>query len=185
MHPRRRYVVSDPPNEPVVVPPEPEPTPEPQPSPSPSPEPDHEPDDSQEQVSSSTPWSWLLWLLMPAAVGAVPAYKGLRRSRRRRAARVSRRYAGAWQELVDRARDLGLTVPTRRSRPTQAVVLGSGSLDLARTADDAVFGPAGPTPESADSYWSSILRARGTLGGDVPTWRRLLAPFSLASLRRS
>jgi len=175
----------DPPNEPVVLPHEPEPTPEPQPSPSPTPEPEQEPDDSQEQASTGTPWRWLLALLVPAAVGAVPAYKGLRRSRRRRAARISLRYAGAWQELVDRARDLGLAVQTRRSRPAQALTLDRGLLDLARTADAAVFGPAVPTPESADSYWASTLSARGSLGGDVPTWRRLLAPFSLASLRRS
>ena len=137
----------DPPNDPVVVPPEPDPTPEPQPSPSPSPEPDpqDDPADEQEQVAASRSWQWLLWLLVPAAVGALPAYKLVRRVRRRRTARVSLRYAGAWQELVDTARDLGLAVPTGRSRPAQAVVLGEGSLDLARTADDAVFGPLTPT----------------------------------------
>ena len=175
----------DPPNDPVIVPPEPEPTPEPQPSPSPSPEPDpqDDPADDQEQVTSSRSWTWLIWLLVPAAIGALPAYKLVRRVRRRRAARVSLRYAGAWQELVDTARDLGLAVPTGRSRPAQAAVLGPGSLDLARTADDAVFGPALPTPDSADSYWRAVLTRRSDLGSGLPWWRRWLAPFSLASLR--
>jgi hypothetical protein len=177
----------DPPNEPVVVPPEPEPTPEPQPSPQPTqqPNPQDEPDDDQQQVAASRSWRWLLWLLVPVAVGALPAYKLMRRTRRRRATRVSLRYAGAWQELVDAARDLGLAVPARRSRPAQAVVLGEGSLDLARVADDAVFGPSPPSEESAESYWRSVLASRAHLGTDLPWWRRWLAPFSPASLRRS
>jgi hypothetical protein len=175
----------DPPNEPVVVPPEPEPTPEPQPSPQPTqqPDPQDEPDDDQEQVASSRSWRWLLWLLVPVAVGAVPAYKLVRRAARRRAGRVSVRYAGAWQELVDTARDLGVAVPLRRSRPAQAAALGDGSLDLARAADDAVFGPSPPSAESADSYWRAVLESRTHLGADLPWWRRWLAPFSLASLR--
>jgi len=97
--------------------------------------------------------------------------------------RISLRYAGAWQELVDTARDLGLTVPTRGSRPAQAVVLGEVLLDLARTADDAVFGPSPPSVESAESYWRAVLESRAHLGADLPWWRRLLAPFSPASLR--
>ncbi|MEO6511853.1 MAG: transglutaminase-like domain-containing protein, partial [Nocardioides sp.] len=182
---------NDPSNEPVVVNPETSPTasatPEASPSPSPSPNPD--PDDSTDRPpaasSSSGPWRWLLWLLVPTAVSTVPAYKALRRTRRRRSSRVSVRYVGAWQELVDRARDLGLPVPAHRSRPSQAVALGPATLPLARTADDAVFGAAAPSPDAADSYWGSVLEVRGGLGPDVPSWRRWLAPFNPASLRGS
>ncbi len=120
---------------------------------------------------------------MPAAVGAVPAYKLLRRVRRRRASRVSVRYVGAWQELVDRARDLGLAVPGRLSRPSQAVALGPPALPLARTADDAVFGSGLASVDSAEAYWASVLEVRGGLGPEVPVWRRWLAPFNPASLR--
>ncbi len=195
--PRTRYESfraprrDDPSNDPVVVTPETSPTatatPSATPEASPSPSPDPDPDDPTDHApaSSSGPWRLLLWLLVPAAVGALPAYKALRRTRRRRAPRVSVRYVGAWQELVDRARDLGVPVPAHRSRPAQAVALGAATLPLARTADDAVFGAAAPSPDAADSYWGSVLEVRGGLGADVPSWRRWLAPFSPASLRRS
>jgi hypothetical protein len=177
----------DPPNKPVVVPPEPEPTPEPQPSPSPTqqPDPQDDPPDERVQATSSRSWWSLLWLLVPLGVAAVPTYKALRRMRRRRAARVSLRYAGAWQELVDTARDLGLAVPPRRSRPAQALVLGEGTRDLARVADDAVFGPSALDPDAADSYWRAVLESRTHLGAGLPAWRRWLAPFSPTSLRRA
>jgi hypothetical protein len=178
---------NDPENDPVSAEPDTSPTAtsRPSPSPSPSPQPDQDHSDQQDRAEpSSGSWRWLLWLLVPVAVGAVPGYKLLRRARRRRASRVSVRYVGAWQELVDRARDLGLPVPAHRSRPAQAVALGTSALPLARTADDAVFGPATPSPDEADSYWGSVLEVRAGLGPDVPAWRRWLAPFSPASLRR-
>ncbi len=180
---------NDPENDPVVVPPEPEPkpspTPEPSASPSPEPEPGHQDDPDQQLTSSSPSWRWLLVLLVPAVVGAVPGYKLLRRVRRRTAARVSLRYAGGWQEIVDRARDLGLAVPSRRSRPAQAAGLAPGTLDLARTADDAVFGEGTPSTEDAETYWATVGEVRDRIGSELPWWRRWLAPFSPASLRRS
>ena len=119
---------NDPPQEPIVVPPEPTPEPEPSPPPTQQPDPEDDPQDEPDQAASSRSWRWLLWLLVPLAVAAVPAYKLVRRLRRRRVQRVSLRYAGAWQELVDTARDLGLAVPPRRSRPAQALALGGGCL---------------------------------------------------------
>ncbi|MBF4762030.1 transglutaminase domain-containing protein [Nocardioides islandensis] len=178
---------NDPENDPVAAEPDTSPTAtsRPSPSPSPSPQPDQDHSDQQDRAEqSSGSWRWLLWLLVPVAVGAVPGYKLLRRARRRRASRVSVRYVGAWQELIDRARDLGLPVPAHRSRPAQAVALGTFALPLARTADDAVFGPATPSIDEADSYWGSVLEVRAGLGPDVPAWRRWLAPFSPASLRQ-
>jgi hypothetical protein len=178
---------NDPSNEPVVVPPDttpPSSSPTPTPTPSPDPDTDTTPDEDRAAASTSS-WHWLLWLLVPAAVGALPGCKLLRRVRRRRAPRVSVRYVGAWQELVDRARDLGLPVPLQRSRPSQALVLGDPTLPLARTADDAVFGASAPSPDAAEAYWGSVLEARGALGSGVPAWRRWLAPFNPASLRRS
>jgi hypothetical protein len=179
LRPPRRH---DPPNPAVVVPPGPEP-PTPQPTQQPQPQPQDQPHHDQPRATSTTDWRWLLLLLVPAAAGAIPAYKLVRRARRRRSPRISLRYAGAWQELVDRARDLGLAVPARRSRPAQASALGAGTTGLASTADDAVFGVVPPSPEAAETYWDTALQVRGRLGPDVPSWRRYLAPFSLASLR--
>jgi hypothetical protein len=178
---------SDPPNDPVVAEPQPSPPPQPQPRPSPSVSPQPNPDQDRPHEAKSSPPKisrWLLLLLVPAAIGALPGYKAWRRLRRRRAPRISLRYAGGWQEIVDQARDLGIAVPSRRSRPTQAGALGTGS-DLARVADDAVFGAAEPSPVAAESFWTAALDVRRHVGAGLPLWRRWLAPFSLASLRRS
>jgi len=176
----------DPPIPPVFIPqPEPQPDPDPTPSPTPDPQPDHEPTD-QQAASSGGSWSWLLVLLLPVAAGVVPGIKLARRARRRRAARVSLRYAGAWQELVDRARDLGFAVPLHRSRPAQAVAFDDiEAPGLARAADDAIFASDEPRPEQAEAYWNSMLDLRGRLGARTSWRRRLLAPFSLASLRHA
>ncbi len=183
----RRPTPHDPPIPPVFIPqPEPQPTPDPTtPSPTPDPEPDQDPTDQQTESSDGSR-SWLLWMLLPVAAGVIPGLKLLRRARRRRAARVSLRYAGAWQELVDRARDLGLAVPSHRSRPAQAVTIDdTDAPGLARAADDAIFAAGDPRPEQAEAYWTSMLDVRGRLGARVSWRRRLLAPFSLASLRRT
>ncbi len=182
---------NDPPNHPVVAPPpvpdpDPSPQPQPQPEPTPPPQPQPEPEPHPEPAAPATRW-WLplLWVLVPAAAGAIPGAKALRRLRRRRASSVSARFAGGWQELLDRARDLGLTVPAGRSRPDQAAVLGPSSAGLARVADDAVFGAEPPPEALADGYWRQVLEVRGGLSAGVPRWRRLLAPFNPASLRRT
>ncbi len=180
----RRPRQNDPPQDPVVVPPEApasEVDPPAQPPQTDRDDPQDEPSRSDEHVAGRS-WKWL-WLLALLAPGAVPLVKVVRRHRRRHAPRVTARYVGAWQELVDRARDLGVAVPARRSRPLQAVALGA--VDLARSADDAVFGSGVPSVEDAESYWRTVLDRRTSLHSGLPSWRRWLAPFSLASLRRT
>jgi hypothetical protein len=173
----------DPPQRPVVVPPEP-PAPQSEPPQPPQDEPrdnpQDEPDDEDQEVAARS-WKWLWWLLL-LTPAAVPAFKALRRLRRRRAPRITLRYVGAWQELVDRARDLGIAVPPRISRPGQARSVGS--LDLARAADNAVFGAGPAEAEAAESYWRAVLERRTSLAPGLPPWRRWWAPFNPASLRR-
>ena len=177
----------DPPNEPVVVPPEPEPTPEPQPSPQPTqqPDPQDDPDDEQEQVAASRSWQWLLWLLVPAAVGALPAYKLVRRAapppRRPRLAEVRRRVAGARRHRPrPRARR-----PDAAQPPRPGGRAGGGFARPRPHRRRRRLRPRRPLPDSADSYWRAVLESRTHLGAGLPWWRRWLAPFSPASLRRS
>jgi hypothetical protein len=66
-----------------------------------------------------------------------------------------------------------------------APVTKPAPLSLARTADDAVFGAESPSVQGAADYWASVLEVRARLGPEVPVWRRWLAPFNPASLRRS
>src|SRR5690606_2892686 len=92
-------------------------------------------------------------VLVPAAIVlgpalAVAAAKS-RRMRRRRTADPHEAVAGAWDELVDRAAELGYLVPAVATRRTTARELerqtGPSVLPLAHRADAAVFAGA-PVP---------------------------------------
>lgn len=125
----------------------------------------------------------LLVLLIVVLVGATPAAKWIRRALRRRRGRPSDRLAASWDELLDRARDLGIRVPVAASRPAQARVLArAGAYSVA--TDVAVFAPEEPTAEEVDHAWEQSKEEAGALAGSVRTWRRVWAVFNPASLRR-
>ncbi|EON25816.1 protease, transglutaminase-like protein [Nocardioides sp. CF8] len=141
-----------------------------------------EPDETRAEDAQDEPLPrWPLWLLVPAGVALVPVSKVVRRSRRRSAARAADAYLGGWEELLDTARDLGIAVPPRSTRPAQAFALGI-SPQLAREADVAVFTPSEPV--SAGPYWDRVDEQRRRLASKAPGWRIALAPFNPASLFR-
>ncbi|RLK59776.1 transglutaminase-like domain-containing protein [Actinokineospora cianjurensis] len=110
--------------------------------------------------------------------------KALRRRRRRRLGEPATRVASGWQEVMDRARDLGTAVPVGLTRPEQATVLGDASvLRLARAADATVFGPIDPNDAAATRFWASVDEARKQLGAGVGRLRRLKAALNLSTLR--
>ncbi|GAA3026297.1 DUF3488 and transglutaminase-like domain-containing protein [Actinokineospora globicatena] len=110
--------------------------------------------------------------------------KALRRRRRRRLGEPATRVASGWQEVMDRARDLGTAVPVGLTRPEQATVLGDeGVLRLARAADATVFGPIDPNDASATRFWASVDEVRKQLGAGVGRFRRLKAALNLSTLR--
>ena len=125
----------------------------------------------------------LPWVVMLSLVLLVPAAKLLRRLRRRRRGRPSDRVAGAWAELVDRGRDLGLPVQTGASRPAQARSLGV-DLALAHEVDGRVFAALEPRMSEVGSTWrasgaelKAVTRGQG--------WRRRLwAHFNPVTLVR-
>jgi hypothetical protein len=122
-------------------------------------------------------------LLVMAAV--VVAKLG-RRRRRRQAGRASARIVGAWRELVDHARDLGLAVPVTAvtTRRQQSADLGRPAApELARRADAHVFGPEDPPAEAAEAFWADIDAERQAMSDEVSWRRRVLAAVSLRSLR--
>jgi hypothetical protein len=110
----------------------------------------------------------------------VPLLKALRRRRRRAASPPSLAYLGGWDELVDTAHDLGLTVP-RGPRPAQARALGVPP-GLARDADVATFSP--DEPETAAEFWTLVDEGLSGLRASVHPVRRVLAPLDPRSLLR-
>ena len=175
-----------------VSPPEPEPQ---RPDPTPEPEPDTQDEPERDSADAADPddgtgWAgWagrvLLVLLVLALPGVVPGFKWWRRRRRLRAEVVRRRYAGAWAELVDTARDLGHPVPAGLTRPAQARVLDRGESvgGLATEADVRIFGLDEPTEDEAAAFWALVDDERTGLAATYSRRRRLRALFSLASLR--
>jgi hypothetical protein len=125
----------------------------------------------------------LPWLVPVLLALVVPLTKLLRRWRRRRRGRPSDRMAGAWAELVDHARDLGIPVRVHASRPTQARVLALAGT-LSRQGDDGVFAQEEPDEQVVRAYWEQVMRERRQLGHGRRRRRRLWAPFSPVTLVR-
>lgn len=124
------------------------------------------------------------WLLVLAALTAgVPTTKAVRRWRRRQRARPSAAIAGAWDELVDAARDLGAEWAHGLTRPQEARALGL-PVELADSADLLVFAAPEPEPEQVQDYWRQGTRVRHELSRSAPWWRRVLAPVNPITLIR-
>ncbi len=134
--------------------------------------------------------------------------KGVRSRRRRRTGREDLRTASAWDEVVDSATDLGLTVSAVATRFEQAHFIDtrirgkaekpdplpelgfrrpneemSPILALAARLDKEVFGEGELTGESRRRAWDEAHEVIKLLRGRVPWHRRIRAVISLRSLR--
>lgn len=126
-------------------------------------------------------------LLLLSPLWGVLLFKLLRRRRRRRAADATARLTGAWRELDDRMRDLGVRKPPGATRRESAYAAAerydaTPVVTLAHTADRHVYGDGEPTPEEAKAYWADVDTALRRIRKATPWWRRVLARFSLASV---
>lgn len=139
--------------------------------------------DASRPEDGGRPWWLLAAPLLVLLAGGVPGCKWVRRRRRLRAPRASARYAGAWDELVDHARDLRVDVPLAVTRPTQGEAL-PGTLALALEADRRIFAAAEPDLDEADAYWRQVHAQLQHLDAEASRWRRTRAFFSPRSLRR-
>jgi len=130
-------------------------------------------------------------LLAVVATGLVLiALKAARRRRRRSAGPPSARVAGAWRELVDLGRDLGIAAagasvpaPTRREFAAHAEEHGlkeAGAVAVA--ADAAVFGPADPDDAAVTGVWQLLAATRRAATSGLPRRRRLWIAVNPASL---
>jgi transglutaminase-like putative cysteine protease len=112
-----------------------------------------------------------------------------RRKKRRSAPRPADRVSGGWDEIVDRAGDLGTPVSTGDTRRENALVLASAYpsapvLEVAQRADSTVFGPGEPSAEEVDQYWTEVDAVVSTMAKSRSWWKRFAARWSLRSFFR-
>ncbi len=152
------------------------------------------PDTSSDQqqldndLDRTTSWRTALVRVLPALVLlvlmlVVPVLKRVRRQRRRNRGRRSDQMAGAWAELVDHARDLGISVKASASRPSQARVLSTAGA-LSRRGDEGVFTSEEPQEQEVEDYWHQMGGERRALSSSRGILRRAWARFNPESLRR-
>ncbi len=124
----------------------------------------------------------LPWLVPSLLALVVPLTKLARRGLRRRRGRPSDRMAGAWAELVDHARDLGIPVKVQARDAPRRESWRAGA--VAREGDEGVFAEKEPTEAAVAAYWEQVTRERHQLGVSQPVRRRLWAPFNPVTLVR-
>ncbi|GGO99777.1 transglutaminase-like domain-containing protein [Actinomyces gaoshouyii] len=118
--------------------------------------------------------------------------KALRRRRRRRRQGADGAL-GAWDELLDLARDLRAPLKPGATRHETARSLdarfpSAGLIPVANGVDEAVFGAGEPASDTLNSLWSSADTAASRMRSSLPLPGRLrgrLSPRSLAAPRRA
>ena len=132
--------------------------------------------------------SLVILAILAAPLVAIGIVKARRRARRLAAERPADRVSGGWDELVDRAADLGAPVTGGATRTEDAAVLGAAFAEpavttLARDADAVVFGPGDPTPEDVSEFWRQVDELVAEMAAGTTRMARLRARWSLRSLR--
>lgn len=132
--------------------------------------------------------SLLLVLLLPVLI--IVLLKARRRRQRARSGPADRRVAGAWDEVVDRARDLRVPLPSGVSRQESAQSLSQAFPDaevitLARRADARVFGPGEATEDDVGRFWADTDDVIHGMMHSRSRRSRISAKISLRSLLRA
>jgi hypothetical protein len=122
-------------------------------------------------------------LITVAILAAIVAAKAVRRRRRRSAKVIGGRVAGAWNDVFDQCRDLGILVPKAGTRLEQAALIGRPEVSqFAAATNTATFGLDDPTAEDAAALWVSASATRKQLLGSVGRWRRFVSRINLRSI---
>ena len=123
-------------------------------------------------------------LLFGLVVGVITWLKLRRRKRRRTTGATHERIANGWQEFTDNAVDIGKPVPTTATRREAAQFVAPGSVALAERADAAVFGPAQPTDDEVDRYWTDLTAQLDAMHSELSFTERIKARLSISSFTR-
>jgi len=112
-----------------------------------------------------------------------------RRKRRRLADRPADRVSGGWDEIVDRAGDLGTPVAAGATRRDNAMALAAAYPEapvvaVATRADTSVFGPGDPSAEEIDQYWTEVDVVVQNMAKSASWWKRFAAAWSIGSFVR-
>jgi len=111
--------------------------------------------------------------------------KASRRRARRRTGPPAAQIAGGWEEYVDAAVDAGRDAPSTHTRSELAESFESeAGLELAATADRAVFSSGDETAADADRYWRAVGEQRRAFAKERGFWRGLGVAVSLKSFVR-
>lgn len=133
----------------------------------------------------------LLTIVVPIVL--IVGLKLRRRARRKNDPEVANRVAGAWLELVDKARDLGRSPSLAATRTEQAVQLterftkmgdATDPIALAKEADWIVFAPGDPSEHVANDYWQETKGIRRAMRRCVAWPRWVLSGLSTKSFRK-
>ncbi len=183
--PREAFTSTKPPDRAYVpnknlLPPKPKPQDQPQNQPQVKKQQKKKQQQAQEAVKRGWVKAILPILLLLILLLTVPLLKWLRRRRRRRSGTPADQIAGAWSELLDNARDLGVQTPVGAARPRQARELVAVTVgeSLSRSADQGTFAEQHPTQGQATAYWEQVMAETGTLRRSASWQRRLTAPFN-------
>ena len=133
----------------------------------------------------------LVTIVVPIAL--ILGLKMRRRARRKNNPIMANRIAGAWSELVDRARDVGKSPSASATRSEQAEALvadfgkvrtASDPIALAKEADWIVFAPGDPTEVTTKEYWrsSAAIKKGMRKSTALPKW--LASYLSTKSFRK-
>ncbi|MCU1482566.1 MAG: transglutaminase protein [Subtercola sp.] len=126
----------------------------------------------------------LLIILLPFVV--IGALKLRRQRRRRTAERAADRLSGGWDEIVDRAGDLGTPLSRGITRREGAATLAdaypvTGMIGVAERADTGVFGPDEPAEADVSAFWGEVERILAGMATSRSRWQRLRARLSVRS----
>ncbi|MGO1487980.1 MAG: hypothetical protein ACTHWA_05400 [Arachnia sp.] len=201
----RRFLVENPP---AAAAPTPEPQIENPPPPDENPE--NPPSDAELPVDPgqapeepatidwATVGAWVIFGGVPFITLVVPlmlvvGFKVRRRSLRRNDPNPGNRVAGAWSEVMDRARDLGRSPSPSATRSEQAEQLmeefprlhpRTDLYAMSRQADRSVFAPEDPVDEVASGFWDASRTVEHRMRSSVGRLRWVLSWLSSRSLRR-
>ncbi len=186
-------------------------TPKPKPKPKPQVEPPPDPperipeepvlaDDDAADADKDKRWEipgWLAYVGAVIGIGllaaspfvGIVALKTRRTKKRRTTGTGPDRLAGAWDDVVDTARDFGFRTARSLTRQESALQLaeewpGVGSGRLAWTIDAQVFGPGEPAETGVEQAWSEAEEMKHSLTNARPWYLRVLAMVSPRSLGR-
>jgi len=157
-----------------------------------------EPPTREEPIDWAQIGAWVALTGIPFVTVVLPValivgFKLRRRSRRRNDPLVANRVAGAWSELVDRARDLGHSPSPAATRSEQAqqiiedfakVSLKSDPIAISQEADWLVFAPGDPSESTAGEFWQSARLVERGMRRSVSWPRWLASRLSTKSFRR-